>query len=174
MLLLNNHPQSSRISTWTVGVLLLVILHGCGFYLKGYAKPSAALNGLYIVAGNELESLAGVLQSDLLAGGVVLAPDSASAKYIFQVLQEKFSSRVISVDANGKALDNELLLQVKVRFTSPGAGNKPYEEQLELVRQLSFSGSDELGQRNETRLMKSDMRRDLSAQIIRRMEAALR
>lgn len=174
MLLLNKLIMRGRVSSCIVGAVLLILLNGCGFHLKGYAQPSAALNGLYIVGGNEQQTLAGVLQSDLLAGGVILAADKASAKYAFQVLQEKFSSRVLSVDANGKALDNELRLQAKVRLTSPGVGNKPHEEQLQLVRQLSFSGSDELGQRNETRLMKSDMRRDLSAQIIRRLEAGLR
>ena len=157
---------------WLAGVLLL-LLSGCGFHLKGYAQPSAALNGLYIVAGDEIDTVAGVLQRELLGGGVILSPDRGAAKYVFQVLEEKFSSRVLSVDANGKALDNELRLQARVRLTAR-SGMEPHEEQLELVRQLSFSGSDELGQRNETALMKEDMRRDLATQIIRRMEAGLR
>jgi LPS-assembly lipoprotein len=168
---INWRQQGSLHTCIYIGVLMLWI-NGCGFHLKGYAQPSAALNGLYIVGGDKPESLAGVLQSDLLAGGVALAPDRASAKYLFQVLQEKYSSRVLSVDANGKALDNELRLQAKVRLTP--AGRSAHEEQLELVRQLSFSGSDELGQRNEIALTKHDMRRDMSARIIRRMEAGLR
>ncbi|MCG7984010.1 MAG: LPS assembly lipoprotein LptE [Candidatus Thiodiazotropha lotti] len=157
---------------WLAGSLLL-LLSGCGFHLKGYAQPSAALNGLYIVAGDQIDTVAGVLQRELLGGGVILSPDRESAKYVFQVLEEKFSSRVLSVDANGKALDNELRLRARVRLTAR-SGTEPHEEPLELVRQLSFSGSDELGQRNETALMMVDMRRDLAAQIIRRMEAGLR
>jgi LPS-assembly lipoprotein len=168
----NNSCQQVKARAWIFACLLLILLNGCGFHLRGYAQPSAALNGLFIIGGNEMESLAGVLQSDLLAGGIILAPSSASSKYTFQVLQEKFSSRVLSVDANGKALDKELRLQATVRFTP--TGKSPHEEQLELVRQLSLSGSDELGQRNETEMMMVDMRRDLSAQIIRRMEAGLR
>jgi outer membrane lipopolysaccharide assembly protein LptE/RlpB len=39
------------------------------------------------------------------------------------------------------------------------------------MRQLSFSGDDELGQRNETNLMKYDMRNEMAEQIIRRLEA---
>ncbi|WP_162418059.1 LPS assembly lipoprotein LptE [Candidatus Thiodiazotropha endoloripes] len=156
-----------------LALVLLLLLSGCGFHLKGYAQPSAALNGLYIVAGDRIDTVAGVLQRELLGGGVILSPDREAAKYLFQVVEEKFSSRVLSVDANGKALDNELRLRAKVRLTAR-TGMEPHEEQLELVRQLSFSGSDELGQRNETALMMDDMRRDLTAQIIRRMEAGLR
>jgi LPS-assembly lipoprotein len=150
-----------------------LLLAGCGFHLKGYAQPSAALNGLYIVAGDDIDTLAGVLQQTLVGGGVILSPQRSGAKYVFQVLKEKFSSRVLSVDANGKALDNELRLLADVRLTARSA-TEPHEEQLEIVRQLSFSGSDELGQRNEAALMKEDMRRDLAAQIIRKMEARLR
>ncbi|MEJ2619813.1 MAG: LPS assembly lipoprotein LptE [Candidatus Thiodiazotropha sp.] len=157
---------------WMTGVLLLLLV-GCGFHLKGYAHPSAALNGLYIVAADDIDTLAGVLQQTLVGGGVNLSPERGAAKYVFQVLKEKFSSRVLSVDANGKALDNELRLQASVRLTAR-SGTAPHEEQLEMVRQLSFSGSDELGQRNETALMMEDMRRDLAAQIIRKMEAGLR
>jgi LPS-assembly lipoprotein len=152
---------------------LIILLNGCGFYLKGYSQPSAALNGLYIVGGSEPESLAGVLQSDLLSGGVILATDRDSAKYLFQVMEEKFSSRVLSVDNNGKALDKELRLDAKVSLSLVGSGKDPHEEQLEMVRQLSVSGGDELGQRNETTLMMNDMRRELSSQIIRRLEAGL-
>jgi LPS-assembly lipoprotein len=159
--------------SWVVLWALILLLNGCGFYLKGYSQPSAALNGLYIVGGDEPESLAGVLQSDLLSGGVILATDRDSAKYLFQVMQEKLTSRVLSVDANGKALDKELRLQAKVRLFLMGSGKDPHEEQLELVRQLSISGGDELGQRNEANQMKNDMRRELAAQIIRRLEAGL-
>ncbi|MCG7928288.1 MAG: hypothetical protein JAY67_22445, partial [Candidatus Thiodiazotropha taylori] len=134
-----------------LAVVMLLTLSGCGFHLKGYAQPSAALNGLYIVAGDRIDTVAGVLQRELLGGGVILSPDRQAAKYLFQVLEEKFSSRVLSVDANGKALDNELRLLARVRLTAR-SDMQPHEESLELVRQLSFSGSDELGQRNETAL----------------------
>ena len=166
--------QTDRYGYRLLGVLLGLLLAGCGFHLKGYTQPSAALNGLHILGGDEPESLAGVLQSDLLAGGVILMPDRESAKYTVQIIREKFSSRVLSVDANGKALDNEIRLQAEVRLIPSEQGGASEEQQLELVRQLSFSGSDELGQRNETTLMMGDMRRDMSAQIIRRLEARLK
>lgn len=170
---LPNSLHLLRLQAVWLALVMLLMLPGCGFHLKGYAQPSAALNGLYIVAADRIDTVAGVLQRELLSGGVILSPDRQAAKYVFQVLDEKFSSRVLSVDANGKALDNELRLLARVRLTAR-SGMQPHEESLELVRQLSFSGSDELGQRNETALMMDDMRRDLAAQIIRRMEAGLR
>ena len=166
--------QTDRYVYRLLGALLILLLAGCGFHLKGYTQPSQALNGLHIAGGDEPESLAGVLQGDLLAGGVILMPDRESAKYTVQITREKFSSRVLSVDANGKALDNEIRLQAEVRLIPAKPVEAPQSQRLELVRQLSFSGSDELGQRNETTLMMEDMRRDMSAQISRRLEARLK
>ncbi|MET0050522.1 MAG: LPS assembly lipoprotein LptE [Candidatus Thiodiazotropha sp.] len=155
--------------------LLLLSLAGCGFHLKGFAQPSQALNGIFIPGGEVPDTLAGVLQEDLLNGGVIFAPDAKTARYRLQVTREKFSSRVLSLDANGKALDQEIRLQAEFRLSIPSSsGEESREEQaLELVRQLSYSGSDELGQRNEADLLMNDMRHDMAAQAIRMLEARM-
>ncbi len=157
--------------------LLLLTLAGCGFHLKGYAHPSQALNGIFIPGGGATpDTLAGVLQEALLNGGVIFAPDAKTARYRLQVIREKFSNRVLSVDANGKALDQEIRLQAEFRLSMPSSsGEESREEQsLELVRQLSYGGSDELGQRNEAELLMSEMRHDMASQVIRMLEARMK
>lgn len=152
-------------------LLIALLSTGCGFHLKGYGRLSPALNGLYIAGFEKRESLAAVLYDNLQGVGTVLAEDPASAKLRIEVVQEKFTSRVLSVDAGGKALDKELRLSALVRAKLPGSGQDGIEQQFDLVRQLSFTGDDELGQRNETALMKYDMRNEMAEQIIRRLEA---
>ncbi|MCU7929616.1 MAG: hypothetical protein KZQ90_02370 [Candidatus Thiodiazotropha sp. (ex Codakia rugifera)] len=155
-------------------LLVLTQLVGCGFHLKGYQQPSTALNGLYVMESDLQDSVASILRRDLQNGGVAMASDTETARFSLLVTQEKFSSRVLSVDANGKALDNEIRLVVSFRLIPAELDETAAEQQLELVRQLSFSGSDELGQRNEAALMKNDMRNDMASQIIRRLEVQLR
>jgi LPS-assembly lipoprotein len=152
-------------------LLIAALFTGCGFHLKGYGQLSPALNGLYISGFQKQESLAAVLRENLLLRGATLAENPASAKLVIEVVEEKFSSRVLAVDASGKALDEELNLSVVVRARVPNSAGKGVEQPLSLVRQLSFSGDDELGQRNEANLIKYDMRNDLAEQIIRRLEA---
>jgi LPS-assembly lipoprotein len=152
-------------------LLVAVVISGCGFHLKGYGKLSPALNGLYISGFQRPESLAAVLHENLLLRGVTLADSPASAKLVIEILEENFSSRVLAVDASGKALDEELNLSVVVRAQVPNSAGRGVEQPLSVVRQLSFSGDDELGQRNEANLMKYDMRNELAEQIIRRLEA---
>jgi LPS-assembly lipoprotein len=153
-------------------LLLAVLFSACGFHLKGYGQLSPALNGLYIRGFQKQESLAAVLHENLLLRGATLADGPDSARLVIEIVQEKFTSRVLAVDASGKALDEELNLSALVRARVPNSTAKGVEQPLELVRQLSFSGDDELGQRNEANLMKYDMRSDMAEQIIRRIEAA--
>jgi LPS-assembly lipoprotein len=166
-------PIKSKLSPYQLAwvVLIAILVTGCGFHLKGYRQLSPALNNLYILGYEKRESLAAVLYDNLLGRGAVLATDPASAKLSIEVLQERFSSRVLSVDAGGKALDQELQLSARIRARVPGSGGDGVEQQLELIRQLSFSGDDELGQRNETALLKYDMRNEMAEQIMRRLEA---
>ncbi|MEW8027374.1 MAG: LPS assembly lipoprotein LptE [Candidatus Thiodiazotropha sp.] len=165
----NSSMQFRHLLLWTV--LISVLFAGCGFHLKGYGQLSAALNGLYISGFEKRESLAAVLHDNLQGRGAVMASDPTSAKLNIEVMQERFTSRVLSVDAGGKALDKELHLSAVIRASAPGSGEQGVVQQLDLLRQLSFSGDDELGQRNETNLMKYDMRSELAEQIIRRLEA---
>jgi LPS-assembly lipoprotein len=154
-------------------LLLLLTLVGCGFHLKGYQQAaSPVLNGLYVERGEERGTLAGTLAYNLRTSGVELAADAQSAKALVMITREQLKSRVLAVDANGKALDSELQLVASFHLT-PATGEDPTTQTLELVRQLSYSGSDELGQRNEAALLANDMRNDMANQIIRRLEALL-
>jgi LPS-assembly lipoprotein len=166
-LLIDSTPLLRQLP-WVLVIALLAA--GCGFHLKGYGRSSPALDGLYIAGFEKQESLAAVLHDNLQAMGTVLAEDPASARLSIEVVEENFSGRVLSVDAGGKALDKELQLSALVRARGPGSGKAGIEQRFELVRQLSFGGDDELGQRNETALMKYDMRSEMADQIIRRLE----
>jgi LPS-assembly lipoprotein len=160
----------SRPLIWPI---LLLILSGCGFHLKGYQQAaSPVLDGGYVEAGEESGTLASVLRRNLRIAGVKLAPDSASARYRIRIDSEQIHTRVLAVDSSGKALDSEYNLRVEFRLLRPGeASSEP--QRLEMVRQLSYSGDDELGRRSEAALLQSDMRHDMANQIIRQLEAQL-
>jgi LPS-assembly lipoprotein len=169
--------KANPIPRLAAGLLLLAafgLLGGCGFHLKGYQQPvSPALNALFVVDGDQRDTLAGTVEHNLRVAGVKLAADETSARYLLKITQEQFRSRVLAVDANGKALDSELQLQAAFSLHKR-AGGEPLEQKLEMVRQLSYSGTDELAQRNEQAQLSSDMRSDMANQIIRRLEALLK
>jgi LPS-assembly lipoprotein len=165
--------ESETFSVWLL-LLVLPALAGCGFHLKGYQQTaSPVLNNLYVENGEARGTLAGVLAHNLRIGGVKLAAEAASAKARVTIIRERLQSRVLAVDANGKALDSEFLLVASFRVTLL-SGEKLQSQTLEMARQLSYRGTDELGQRNEASQLANDMRNDMANQIIRRLEIQLK
>jgi len=162
-------PYLMRSSALTV----LLLLVGCGFHLKGYHQASPNLDGLFIVQMDD-GGLVREIRQQLLVSGVKLAATAEQSKNLLRILQEQFSQRVISVDANGKVLEYELLMQASFSVAATGDPEPPTPRRLELTRQLTFSGTDELGRRNEAELMRSDMQTDMASQIIRQLQAQLK
>ncbi len=152
----------------------LLWLAGCGFHLKGYQQASPNLDGLLIEQNDEQGRLAGVIQQQLLVSDVKLAASPAQAKNRLRISQERFSQRVISVDANGKVLEYELLLEAKFAVSAAGAQESAPLQSLELTRQLTYSGADELSRRSEAELMRADMLTDMADQVIRQLQAQLK
>ncbi|RLJ22133.1 hypothetical protein DJ030_02280 [bacterium endosymbiont of Escarpia laminata] len=150
----------------------LLILAGCGFHLKGYHQATPNLNGLFVENAENRKSLAGVLQRDLRASGALLAASAVVAKNLLS-LTEAFKYRVLSVDENGKALEYELRLKSDFSVVDREGKAALPDQHLELVRELTYSGTDELGRRNEAKLVRGDMRTDMADQIVRRLQAQL-
>ena len=154
--------------------LLLLLVAGCGFHLKGYQQASPNLDGLFIEQGQRRNTLAGVIQRELSVAGVKLAGSPALASNRLRITREQFSQRVISVDANGKVLEYELRLDAGFEVMAKSGGRDLPGQRLELTRQLTLSDADELGHRNEAALLRIDMRLDMAGQIIRRLQAQLK
>ncbi len=152
---------------------MLLSLSGCGFHLKGYQQTaSPVLDGGYVERGGERDTLAGVLQRNMQISGVKLVTDADSARYRVEIERDQIKTRVLAVDGSGKALDSEYRLITSFRLIVKGEETTEAQS-LELVRQLSYSGNDELGRRSEEALLIGDMRNDMANQIIRRLEAQL-
>jgi LPS-assembly lipoprotein len=156
-----------------LSLTVLVWLGGCGFHLKGYHQASPNLDGLYVEQNNQSAGLAEVIRQQLLLSEVELAELPAQAKNLLRITRQRFGERVISVDANGKVLEYELLLQVEFTISARVVPEPPPAQRLELTRYLTFSGEDELGRRNEAELIRSDMLMDMADQIIRQLQAQL-
>ncbi|MGD8590961.1 MAG: LPS assembly lipoprotein LptE [Chromatiales bacterium] len=163
--------------TQRIGLLALFVLlglAGCGFHLRGYQQASPNLDGLFIEQRDEQGGLAGEIRQQLLVSGVELAESAAQAKNILRIPQERFRQRVISVDADGKVLEYELLFQASFSVTQAGAREPLLTQGLELTRQLTFSGRDELSMRSEAQMMRNDMQIDMAGQVIRQLQVRLK
>jgi LPS-assembly lipoprotein len=154
-------------------VLLVLLLAGCGFQLRGQGvdlggslPAPVAITGLPPYGPLRRE-----IGLQLEGAGVRLTDDAAGAAAILAVSGRRSDTRLLSVNSRNKAV--EYVLEEAAEFTLRAAGGETLVEPQSIqVRRIQYRPEDAiLGSDNEAELLREDMRRDLAAQMLRRLAA---
>lgn len=155
-----------------IGITILVLLlQGCGFHLKGQQSLSPVLAGLEVQGEDQLALLIRGQLTELRAGAAP-GPDARGAR--LHILSEHFSRRALSLDSAGKAIEYELTYHASYRVD--GDDGKPLVETQNnrMSRSYYSSGEEELGRQGEANLIRQDMIRTMADRILRQLEVQLR
>ena len=147
------------------------LLSACGFRLRGHFQ--APFDTLYLQLG-ENTRLGGYLKRLIEAGSNVRCVASAKeAEAVLEFLRIERSRDVLSINALGRAREYELTLTIEFRVTAPDDGFE-FVPATTLVtsRDLTYSESEFLSRETEEEVLYRDMENDLSAQLVRYLEAS--
>jgi LPS-assembly lipoprotein len=149
-----------------IGALLVVT--GCGFQLKGSGSAGAQLEGtlLRLVSSQPRSELTREVTQELAANGLILT-DDGDATLILTLQPEQFTQRNVSLTAQARAAELELTLAAD--FTLEQADRDPIDARATVNRQMLNDPRNVVGKTEELRLLRDEMRRDLAAQIVRRL-----
>ena len=154
--------------------LFALLLAGCGFHLAGNRPLPAELKSVYIdvvapyrVSEPPLEtSLRNIL---LRRGGRVAGnPDDASTIIRLSELSETRS--VLSIGADGKALEYQLVTSVHYLVTSGGKALLP-PDTLSASRDYSFNAQQVLAKEAEDSRLRDYIQNELAELLLLRLEA---
>ncbi len=151
--------------------LLLALLQGCGWHLRGHGPQQAgalALGPLHLETRAVGADLASRLRQRLEAAGISLVPRS-EAELILRVADERSARRVLSVGAGGKVEAYELQygLDFSVR-RADGTVLIPTEH-LGFERDYAFDETEVLAKGQEQRELFELMYRNAVEAIVRRL-----
>jgi len=150
-------------------LLLSLFLTACGFTLQGSGLNELSIKipqiNLQYSASNELGR---ILQNQLLLSGVEL--DDSSTTLLLQLEDEQTLERIVSVNRNIRAGEYELNMLSAFQLIQDG------EIMLDSgpISLFQFYEADPLNaaaKTNEAELIKSEMRQQLAAQILRQLQA---
>ena len=146
--------------------LLLLILTGCGFQPRGQsAQPAAALGPAIITGVAEHSPFYRILAEELDNSGVALGNRETAVTRI-HIMRLKSDRLVLSVDERGKTVEYELTENLEYRLTHPPE-SPPSASRLLSARRILFNpGTQLLGRSREEVMLRKDMYRDLSKQLI--------
>jgi LPS-assembly lipoprotein len=171
-------PHSRHLLLWSVPLLLL-LLQGCGFHLRGSdgtmgASLPASVSPVYIQGLENGGDLRRILEERLYAAGAQLTNDPTAAASQLRISNRSSERRVVAVDGQGKVIEYQL--SERLRFSLKGAQDVQWVEPQPVSAVQSYLNpeTEVLGKQSEEASLRQDMYRRIADQIVRRLEAQLR
>ena len=159
-----------RIRLCFIAVLMMALLAGCGFQLRGaYSLP---YESLYISGADYSMVIAGLKRAIRASGSARLADSAADAQATFMPTIEAKDTVTLSYSSSGRAREKRLRYLYGYRVVDKKGRDLILPGQVELSRDLTYADSDVLAKTQEEELLWRDMETDLVQQLMRRLAAA--
>jgi len=156
-------------------LLVLLVLGGCGFQLRGQAELPPELSRIFIQTSNPtrvtISPLGRALGSSLAANGVSVVDSPEQADAVLRILDENLNRRTLATGPDGST--REYALNYSVAYSLVGADDQVLLEpnRLTLTRDVLYDEADVLGRSEGEDIVLNDMISDAAYSIIRRLQS---
>ncbi|KAF1015954.1 MAG: LPS-assembly lipoprotein LptE [Stenotrophomonas maltophilia] len=157
-------------------VLLLALgLTGCGFHLRNKLMLPADTAAVRVVSTAPYSELVKLLRRSLIASGASIADeDTTGPAAQLQVLSERWGDLPIAIDSQGRAQEYSLRYAVIFIFRREDGTELVPQQVIELSRDYVSPPTDATGTTTEREILADELRREMSASIIRRIDSVVR
>lgn len=153
-------------------LLSLLALSACGFHLRGTQVASRTNVSELAIKSVSAPLIAEQVSSQLQLGGTRIVEPSDKTRRVLTLRNETFDRDVLSVSADtGKVKEYQLTLHVDMSVTDSKGKPVVDNETISVSRDYTFDESSILGKSNEETSLREDLVRQVSAQIVRRVNA---
>ena len=152
--------------------LLVALLAGCGFHLRGTDLTSnlVASKVQVVGGGGTAQQLRRALQN---APGVALIDTPETGALQIDIQQEGSQQQVLTLNSLGRV--GEYRLYYTVQFRARQNNDTVLESSvLSLYRDYTYDDSNVLGKDNEANTLIANMQQDAALQVLRRVNTAMR
>lgn len=164
-------------------VVALVFLAGCGFHLRNRIALPSDLGPVRVVAAStSYSALVTSLSRGLQGAGATLASPigedrtAATDRQVatLRILSERWGDLPIAVDQFGRAQEFSLRYAVVFAFTKADGTDLVPQQVVELSRDYVSPPQDATGTATEREVLADELRREMSASILRRIDGVVR
>jgi LPS-assembly lipoprotein len=154
-------------------VLIGLVLTACGFHPRAKLDLPDTLGPVKVQTADPYSALGLELATALQRAGAIPATGNGPSA-ILKISSEKISNVPVAVDQFARV--REYITRYEVNFSLQGADGKPVigNQSIALSREYSFDVNASAGSPAEQELIQRELRRDMEAAILRRLEIALR
>jgi len=164
--------MNRRIPHLSVVALVALLLGGCGFHLRNAIRLPDQMGPVRVVSRDPYSPLAQSLARALERAGAVPAQAGDAGATSLQILSEQWGDTPLSVDSQGRS--QEYTLRHAVVFAMRRADGTVLVPQqvIELSRDYLSIPNRALGVDGEREIHADELRREMAAAILRRIDTA--
>ena len=159
-----------------------VLLSACGFHLRNALVLPTDLGPVRVVSPDPYSPLASQLERALEGVGAQVAPAppagtvlaDAPSVSMLSIVQERWGDLPIAVDTEGRAQEYTLRYAVVFNLKKADGSVVVPDQSIELGRDYVVPPTDSLGSASEREMLTREMRRDMVATVLRRIDAVLK
>lgn len=154
---------------FALGVLLLA---GCGFHLRNAIRLPDGTGPVRVVSRDPYSPLAQSLARTLERAGAIPAQAGDANVASLEILSEQWGDTPLSVDSQGRS--QEYTLRHAVVFVMRRADGEVLvpQQAIELSRDYLSIPNQSIGVDSEREILADELRREMAAAILRRIDAA--
>ena len=157
----------------TLLLLCALALSGCGFHPRAQLQLPESLGPLVVQTADPYSPLGLELTASLERAGLSGAAEGAPATAL-KITDEAWSTKPLSVDELARVREYITRYRVQFALVDP-AGKLLIEPQtIELSREYTYDITASAGSPAEQELIQRELRRDMQAAILRRLDVVLR
>jgi len=150
--------------------LLVALLAGCGFQLRGAAGLPPEMARTQLVVDDPYSTLARRLRTLLEQGGVQFV-QAGEATAVLEIPQNLVATDVLTIADNARVREYRVSHTVQFRLTDAEGRELMGLQTLRQVREISFDEQRILASSREQEYLKEDLAEDLARLIVNRLES---
>ena len=143
---------------------ITALISACGFHLRGNIELSESWKTVRLITANPNGDLGRELATALKVMGVEL---NDNADIILKLGSEQFRRRSVSVGTGARANRYELELTTRVSISERSGTVLMESSELNVLKLMNHDPNNVVGEEEEIRLLRSEMRTELVQRILR-------
>lgn len=148
--------------------LIGLLLSGCGYRLAGKADLDPVFENTHVTFAAGGQRIAELVEEQLAENDIdIVEQEEASA--IVNILYERRTREILSLDEQGRVSEYELILQIGLNVVDVDGKVLIRNQDFRLSRDFFFEIQEVLG--NEEQVIYDELRQDISRLIIYRLQA---
>ena len=153
----------------------LLFVGSCGFHLRGTQNLNAAdFESIHIVVRNAPGEMRQWLERSFDEANVEVLSSAFNAEFSLLVSDERNSRRAVATTSNISVAEYEIVQQVSLQLFSNDRETLIPPVTISTERTYTFDDQSLESSSEEESLLREEMRRDLSEQVFRRVNASIR